>query len=234
MMRLLLFMLLSLAALPHWVRAEALPAVLELQYSVSVGMAQLGSLLTELRRDGEGYQVRSETRAEGMASILLGGSLRENCRFTVTDDHLQPNLYEVVREGRRAYQRSATFDWGSGQIRFSHGEEIAIPDDGYVVDNCSVPFAFMVSGSAVFDRQNLHVVGGKRIRHYESVKVVHEDLETPLGQLDTIRIEQRRVGKPERTLTIWVAPDRRNLPVKIVEQRKSRTTTMMLRSVSGI
>lgn len=227
-------LLITLGLLCTALRAGSLPSSLKLHYTVTVGKAELGSLLTELTRDGDDYHVQSETRAEGMASILLGGAIRENCRFTVTSELLRPSSYRVVREGRRAYQHSAIFDWSSKQISFSEGDTIAMPADGYVVDNCSVPFAFMLAGSQLLDQSQLHVVGGNRIRHYENLRMSQENIDTPLGSMDTIRIQQQRVGKPERKLTIWVAPGKNNLPVKIVEKRKSRTTTMVLRSVRGI
>jgi hypothetical protein len=80
----------------------------------------------------------------------------------------------------------------------------------------------------------MHIVGGKRIRHFMNSSITEERLATPLGVLDSIRIEQRRQGRPERTFTVWVAPSRGNLPVKIVEKRPSRVTTMLLTSVSGL
>ncbi len=220
-------------AMTSLARGDALPNELTLQYRVSLGSAELGSLLTRLRRNGDIYHADSRTRAEGVASILLGGDMRESCVFTVKADAIMALNYEVVREGHRAFRHGAEFDWSAGEIRFSNGDRLPVPD-GYTVDNCSIPFAFMLGNPWSFADRSMHVVGGERIRRFTNISVTEERLATPIGEVDSIRIEQQRQGKPGRTFTVWVAPSRNNLPVKMVEKRRSRVTTMLLTSVSGL
>ncbi|MDH3638175.1 MAG: DUF3108 domain-containing protein [Gammaproteobacteria bacterium] len=213
--------------------ADGLPEELTLRYSVRLGSAELGSLLTRLKKQENSFRVESETRAEGVASILLGGEVRETCEFEVEANQIRPLRYEVAHEGRKGYRRRAEFRWQSNQVAFSSGEIAAIPN-GYILDNCSVPFAFMLGGSEVFSQTALHVVGGRRIRNFEHMGVTHEELKTPFGKLPSIRIEQRRTDNPTRKLIVWLAPSRHNLPVKMVEKRKSRVVTMVLKSVEGL
>jgi hypothetical protein len=223
-----------LLAVVGTVSAGSLPAALDLQYTVKVGPAKLGTLITSLRRSGDSYEVRSETRAEGLAAILIGGSLYENCRFDVSEGSLKPLTYGIVSEARKAYKHEVRFDWTGRTISFSNGELIPMPESGYVIDNCSFPFALMLSASELSSRALLHVVGGKRIREFENIIVTREGLSTPLGTFDTLRIQQQRVGKPERKLTMWLAVERERLAVKIVEERKSRTATVVVRIVKGL
>lgn len=214
--------------------AGSLPSTLDLQYTVRLGSTKLGTLITSLRKIEEGYEVQSETRAEGLAALLVGGSLYERCRFDVTEDGLKPLTYGVVSETRRAYKRDVSFDWSTRSISFSSGESVPMPDSGFLIDNCSFPFAVMLSASELSRQKQIHLVGGKRIRQFENITVTREGLSTPLGTFDTLRVQQQRVGKPERKLTMWLAVERQHLPVKIVEERKSRTTTMVLRTVKGL
>lgn len=222
-----------MAAAPTLGAADSLPESLTLRYSVRLGGAELGSLLTRLRKDRDGFRVESETRAEGVASILLGGELREACHFEVEQDRIRPLTYEVEREGRKGYRRFAEFRWQARKVAFSNGKTVDMPD-GYTLDNCSVPFAFMLGGSKAFSEKPLHVVGGKRIRDFEHIGVTGEEIKTPFGKLESIRIEQRRTDNPTRKLIVWLAPTKNNLPVKMVEKRKSRTVTMVLQSVQGL
>lgn len=214
--------------------AASLPDSLGLVYEVSLGVAELGSLKAELTRQADHYQVTAETYAEGMASILLGGTVREICRFNVENGIVTPRHYRIIREGKDAFDRSVSFDWDQRRVMFSSGIDMVI-SDGYVVDNCSVTFAFIVGGPAIFEERTLHIVGGKKVRRFENLGVSDEQVTTPLGEFDTIRIEQVRFDKPDRKLIIWLAPARNNLPVKIVDQRKSRPDTiMLLKSVEGL
>ena len=213
--------------------ANGLPDQLTLRYSVRLGSAELGSLLTQLTRKEQRFQVESETRAEGVAAILLGGELRESCEFEVKANQIRPLRYEVEREGRRGYRRHAEFRWPVNQVAFSSGLTAEIPN-GYILDNCSVPFAFMLGGSEPFRETALHIVGGKRIRNFEHIGVTTEELKTPFGKIPSVRIEQRRTDNPTRRLIVWLAPSQHNLPVKMVEKRKSRVVTMVLKSVQGL
>ncbi len=101
---LLLLLLWPAVNLPEAV-AEALPESVELIYKVSLGAAELGNLSSKLERRGDHYEVTAETRAEGMASILLGGTVREICRFSIDRNVVTPDSYRIIREGRDAFDR---------------------------------------------------------------------------------------------------------------------------------
>ena len=229
-----LLLLSALLLNPAWSKADALPETLELVYEVRFGVAELGSLHTQMRKQQAHYEVVSETRAEGMALILLGGKVREICQFSIADNAVKPVHYRIIREGQEAFDYSVSFDWQGGRVSFNDGNDVVI-SNGYVVDNCSVPFAFILGGAEAFREGPLHIVGGRKVRRFENSTIVAESISTPLGQFDAIKIEQVRFDHPDRKLTIWLAPGRNNLPIKIVEQRKSRpATTMLLTSVTGL
>lgn len=214
--------------------AGVLPETLELIYKVSFGVAELGSVHTQLKKLETHYEVVSETRAEGMASILLGGTVREMCRFSIVENAIKPVNYRITREGKEAFDYSVSFDWEERRVLFNDGNNIVV-SNGYIVDNCSVPFAFILGGAEVFKQTSLHIVGGKKIRRFENSAIASEHISTPLGEFDAIKIEQVRFDRPDRKLMVWLAPERNNLPVKIVEQRQSRPdTTMLLTSVKGL
>jgi len=214
--------------------ADTLPDSVELIYEVNLGVAELGSLSSKLEHHGNYYEVSAETRAEGMASILLGGTVRELCRFSIDQNILIPDSYRIIREGRDAFDRSVSFDWAGRRVLFSNGENTVIPD-GYIVDNCSIPFAFMAGGASTFERRSLYIVGSQKVRRFEKPGISNEQIKTPLGTFEAVKIEHVRFDRPDRKLTVWLAPERHNLPVKIVEQRKSRpNTTMLLKSVKGL
>jgi len=216
--------------------AQALPDSLKLTYDVKLYDTELGNLVTRLTRSDDTYKVESETRAEGLASILLGGTLREECEFTLSESlELKPRLYSIEKEGRDAYTRSAEYFWQDNEVRYESGRSVHIPLEGYVIDNCTVPYAFAAAGNITLkEYPYLHILGDKRLRHYENIEVSRETVKVPAGEFETIRIDQQRVGSPEKTLSVWVAPSRRNLAVKIEERRKMRVTTMELVEIEGM
>ena len=219
---------------PTWLSADPLPETLELIYEVSFGVAELGSLRTLLTKQETHYEAVSETRAEGMASILLGGKVREICQFSIADNAVRPDNYRIIREGEEEFDYSVSFNWDERRVIFNNGNNVVIAN-GYIVDNCSAPFAFILGGAEVLKRTSLHIVGGKKVRRFENNAVDNELVSTPLGEFNAVKIEQVRFDRPDRKLMIWLAPERNNLPIKIVEQRNSRPdTTMLLTSVDGL
>lgn len=218
------------------VSPQSLPESVKLTYDVNYYDTGLGNLVTELTRNGDTYEVQAETRAEGLASILLGGTLRETCEFSVSDSmEIKPLHYTIEKEGSDAYIHSADFLWKDMKVAYKDGKSLGIPPAGYVIDNCTVPFAFAAAEQiTVKEYPYIHILGGKRLRHYEDIQVSRESVEVPAGTFDAVRIDQQRVGSPEKKLSIWVAPALQNIAVKIEERRTMRVTSMELADKEGI
>lgn len=216
--------------------AQLLPESAKLTYDVALYQTELGNLVTELHKNGDTYQVQAETRAEGLAAILLGGTLREECEFSVSDSlEVKPRHYSIEKEGRDAYSHTAEFVWDDMKVHYDSGKSLDIPLAGYVIDNCTVPYAFAAAEKlSLKEYPYIHILGGRSLRHYEDIEISEETIEVPAGTFETVRIDQRRVGNTDKSLSIWVAPTKRNIAVKIVERRKLRVTTMELSSSEGI
>jgi hypothetical protein len=106
-----------------------LPSSARLIYDVSVYGAEVGNLITEISRTGNTYHVVSETRAEGLAAILLGGSLHEDCDFSVSDSmEIKPQHYRIEKNGRDAYSHTADFLWDEMKVKYEDGSVLSIPD----------------------------------------------------------------------------------------------------------
>lgn len=225
----------TIAAAPN-AAPPLLPEPIKLTYDVRLYETELGNLVTELKRNGSNYEVQSETRAQGLASILLGGTLREECTFSVSDTmEVKPQRYTIEKEGSGAYAHAADFHWEDMKVEYESGRSLDIPLAGYVIDNCTVPFAFAAADRITLKKYPyIHILGGKHLRHYEDIQVSRETVEVPAGKFETVRIDQQRVGAPDKKLSIWVAPDMQNIAVRIEERRKFRVTTMELSSSEGL
>ena len=214
--------------------ADPLPASLDLVYEVKYGIFKLGSLSSSLAKQDKSYEVVNETHATGVAAMLLGGTVRETCEFSIEENLIRPTRYRIIREGKDTFDYSATFgaEWDS--VVFNDGTNVTI-SDGYLIDNCSAPFAFMLGGPEALSATSLHIVGGSKVRNYKNNLITEEKLKTPMGKFNAVKIEQERFDRSDRKLLIWLVPELSNLPVKIVEQRKSRPdTTLTLKSAEGL
>jgi hypothetical protein len=215
---------------------QYLPESVTLTYDVRLYETELGNLVTRLSRNGDNYEVQAETRAEGLAAILLGGSLKEECEFSVSDSmEVRPQHYTIEKEGRDAFSHSAEFLWNDMKVAYDNGSTLDIPLAGYVIDNCTLPYAFAAADRITLKQYPyLHILGGENLRHYEDITISRETVEIPAGEFETVRIDQHRVGSEDKKLSIWVAPALQNLAVRIEERRKMRVTVMELSNTEGL
>ena len=216
--------------------AQSIPDI-ALNYTIKVGGAKLGTLAAKLSYDGTTYQSTSETKAEGLASILLGGDLFESCTFTFDGQKVISDSYSSSKQGRGAYQNETNFDWENKKISFGP-EDPSVFDipTGYVVDNCNMAFAAALSKGQMSTDEPFYIVDAKtrRIRGYMVVNIANESISTELGDLNTIKIEMHREEVPDRSLTLWLAEDEQHVLVRMVEKRSSRTTTVEIESIDGV
>ncbi|MFT5571820.1 MAG: hypothetical protein ACI9FR_000741 [Cryomorphaceae bacterium] len=201
--------------------------------SSSFGNATLGRIDSTLTKTDSGYAVMSVTKAQGMAAIIIGSNEQQACEFEINDGRAVPKSYGGGRIGKSDYD--VDFDWAERKISFASGESIDMPK-GYVVDNCIMPFAAAILKGEGLGEESMYVVDGKkkRIRGYTLSSSSEETLETVLGPKKTIKMVLAREFKPERTFTLWLSKDNQYIPIKMEEQRKSRTTTMMVNSLELI
>lgn len=218
-------------------KAHALDPV-EISYTLSMvsssfGNATLGKIESTLTKTDRGYAVMSVTKAQGMAAIIIGSNEQQNCEFEINDGRAVTQSYGGGRIGKSDYQ--VNFDWPERKVTFNTGESIDMPQ-GYVVDNCIMPFAAAVLKGEGLSDEAMYVVDGKkkRIRGYTLSSSSEEMLDTALGPKKTIKMVLAREFKPEVTFTFWLSADNQYLPLKIEEKRKSRTTTMVVNSLEAI
>ncbi|MEM7359002.1 MAG: DUF3108 domain-containing protein [Pseudomonadota bacterium] len=227
-----LFMLLSGSALAQ----QGISSV-SIAYTVSFesekyGNATLGKFQTEINRTSDGYTVLSALKGQGLAAILMGSNYQESCNFSVDEGRAFSNIYSGGRQDLEDYE--VIFDWDERKINFSDGESLDMPQ-GYVVDNCNMPFAAAILKGEGLAEQPLYIVDGKkkRIRGYTLKSRDMETISTKIGEIGTVKIVLERELHPERTITLWLSPDNAYMPLKMEERRRKRTTTMMVDQINS-
>ena len=96
--------------------------------------------------------------------------------------------------------------------------------------------------------RSVSINNGKKFILYRYRALGLETLDTPLGRLQTLRIERlveptgacRPPGrdasacKPDSELTLWLAVERAHLPVKIRMRDRGQAASLTLHSVTGL
>jgi len=230
------WLLLALAALSAGAVAAdqpALPAPLEIQYSLHYGALTVGRVSKSLRRGADGtYEYRSRSRPEGMARWFTHVEWLEEGRFEIVDGRVRPLRFLEYRVGAdKSHRHEAVFDWSAGKIRYSHG---AVADlVANTQDQGSFPFALMLHPPPSDRPERIAISGGKKLNVYAYRDGGAETLATTLGSFKTHIVERVIHDKNDEGFRVWLATDYHNLPIRVATTKRGQDTVLELDSVSG-
>lgn len=196
--------------------AQAAPQQMNLVYDLYRNGHKLGQVTDTFIRSGKHYTLTSETRADGPLKLLWPGVIRLESTGLITRQGLRPTQFLHARSDAPHKLATARLDWKQRSIAWEYKGESWTVDgllDG-AQDQLSQVYQFMFAPSLPAD-YSLQVVSGRDLNDYRYAKSEGGNLQTPLGALAT-RQYRRITQKPEeKTVTVWIAPARNNLPVQI-------------------
>lgn len=210
------------------------PVSIEYKIRISkFGNAILGKVQSELNTSNSGYTIKSVTKAQGMALLLMQSNIQESCEFDLVDGRAIARNYSGGTIDETQY--TVAYDWNKRKISLSQEQSLDMPQ-GYVVDNCIMWFATALLKGDLPKDELLYVVDGKskRIRGYRLRLSSDAVINTSLGERDTVKMVLERELRPDRTLTFWLSKEDQFLPVRIEESRKSRTTTFEISQLTKL
>lgn len=173
-------------------------------------------------KDGT-YQIISESRAVGLLALLEKHALRFASSGALTPSGLRPRYFEGKRSDADSRQVRADFDWEAGQLTIVHDgrtETIALPPG--TQDRISSMYQFMFLAPENLQRLEFSMTNGRKLDHYLYTVRPGVELETRLGRMATLHlVKQHRAD--ESSAEIWLAPQHRFLPVKLLIQEEDGT-----------
>jgi len=207
-----------------------------IRYTVNIFGSNLGEVHTRIRHDDKGFDIHSVTKAEGAASLLMGGDLLQDCKFSTSDQKIVLNSSVTEKLGSKSFKSSVALDHKNNKISFAGkdgNKKIDIPS-GYIVDSCNFQFAAAYTAKEILKNQTIYVIGGKRnrIKGYIFKSESQETLKTPLGEIEATKIVLERELNPEKQFIFWVSEKHPFFPLKMMDKRKSGSRIMTIKSVT--
>ena len=230
------FLLLTATVLVPAQAAEppALPASLELSYTLRYGGMTVGRVVKTLTREADGsYRHRSRSRPLGAAKMFTSVEWFEEGQFEVPQGKVQPLSFLEYRVGAdKPHRHSARFDWKAQKIFYENWPTTPLPPG--TQDQGSILFALMLNPPAPGTQQTIHVSSGKKLRAYRYAHAGTETLKTVLGTIKAMAIERLPLDKDGESFRVWLATERGNLPVRITTEKRGQETSLELESVRGL
>ena len=194
----------------------AAPQEMSLEYDLYRNGLKLGQVTDTFTRSGDRYTLTSETRASGPLKSLWPGSIRLESTGDVTRQGLRPEQFLHARSDSPHKLARARLDWKQRNIAYQYKGESWTVDgllDG-AQDQLSQVYQFMFAPALPAD-YSLQVVSGRDLNDYRYARSEGGAIETPLGPLLTQQYQRITQQPDEKAVTVWIAPERNNLPVQI-------------------
>lgn len=201
-------------------------------YEASYTAKTLGFSATAFRRQSliapEQYTLENSLTLTVFGATV--GSVVETSEFRWRDGAIVPLHYGYEQTGISAGSERIDFDWDAGLAHSrSDGDSWRLPLSQGVLDKLSYSvqigqdiatkdlkeFRYAVLDEESFDEHLYQITST-------------ETLDTPLGKLNTVKIERIRSGGSRRSTTVWLASDWDYLLVRLEQVSSSGTQTQLL------
>jgi hypothetical protein len=166
-------------------------------------------------KDGE-YRLVSETRPVGLFALIQRDPLRVTSNGRISGAGLQPQRFEGGRGAADPRQVRGELDWQAGTLTISHdGKSDTLPLPPGTQDRLSVQYQFMFLAPDRLQQLDTVMTNGRKLDHYRYTITPGVEIDTPIGRLTTLHLVKERRADESRT-EIWLSPQYRYLPVKIM------------------
>jgi hypothetical protein len=195
---------------------EAAPTHIELVYDLFRNGQKLGQVTDTFTRNGKHYTLVSETRSSGPLALLWPGTIRLESRGVVTRQGLLPTQFQHARSDAPHKLATARFDWKQHRVDFQYkGRAWQVSDlQSGAQDQLSQLYQ-MVFAPSLPVAYVLQVASGRDLKDYRYARSNGGILKTPLGELDTQQYQRVDHAPDQKSVSVWIAPARQNLPVQV-------------------
>jgi len=126
------------------------------------------------------------------------------------------------------------FDWQQMKVTNTiNGDpwHMQIPDA--TLDKLSINLALMAHLSASETDISFPVADGGKLKTYDFKVIGKESIDTPLGQISTIKVSRNKRGRKGKQAMLWLAPDLGYLVVRIDKADKDNDiVTLKIQSLN--
>jgi hypothetical protein len=190
------------------------------EYALYHDNTKLGEVIRTLSQNDKGdYIFESISNTTGWVRLFVKDEIIERSVFTLVDGNPRPSSYLYDRHGGKKKRHvKLLFDWDKMKVtNIIDNDPWTMEIPAGTQDKLLYQLTMMLDLQAKERDFNYEVADGGRLKDYVFTFEGPEQIKTPLGRLDTVRLVRH---KPDLTITIWLAPKLGYMPARIEQEEK--------------
>ena len=152
------------------------------------------------------------------------GDLEQASEFEWREQQIKPILYQYQTSGVSSDVETVSYNWDAGiALSADEDESWTLQLEGEVLDQLSYQQALAEDVASDIDAEeySYRLIDGDVIETHRFRLIGEEQITTPLGKLDCLKLERIRDVNNGRSTIIWLAKDWSNLLAKIEQTNPS-------------
>lgn len=210
---LLLLCTANLAVAADW---ASIPSGVQATYLVYKGSLSIAQIDEVFSRDDQHYQLTSTVKPLGLLAFFRPGKVHIKSQGLITEQGLQPLLFEDLRDADAAKNSSAEFAWAKQLLTLSNANqklEKTLPIG--TQDRLSAMYQFMFLQLSENSNLDFAMTNGSKLDDYHYFVSAGAKITSNAGQFNTLYLDSQAKSGESRT-QIWLAKEQHFLPYKVI------------------
>ena len=178
-----------------------------INYKASAGLATASATRSFLKSTTNSYELLNTIEVSAAAQSIM--NITERSRITLSDSQqLIPLSYSMRQTGYIDKSENIEFDWAQSIATISTAEQsetVKIEDE--IFDKLSHQLNIHSNIRKTTNKISFNIIDESGIQEYQYVVLGYEDIETPLGQFPSIKIERNLPKSSSRSVIFWLSSE---------------------------
>ena len=203
-----------------------------INYKASAGLATASATRSFLKSTTNSYELVNTIEVSAAAQSIL--NMTERSKITLSDSQkLIPLSYSMRQTGYINKSENIEFDWVQSIATISTAEQsqmVKIEDE--IFDKLSHQLNIHNNTRKTTNKISFNIIDESGIQEYQYSILGHEDIDTPLGQFPSIKIERNLPKSSSRSVIFWLSSEWEGVLLKM-DQRINSIITVTLEIQEG-
>ena len=195
-----------------------------INYKASAGLATASATRSFLKITTNSYELLNNIEVSAAAQSIL--NITERSKMTLSDSQqLIPLSYSMRQTGYINKSENIEFDWVQSIATISTAEQSQIVEiEDEIFDKLSHQLNIHNNIRKTTNKISFNIIDESGIQEYQYSILGYEDIDTPLGQFPSIKIERNLPKSSSRSVIFWLSSEWEGVLLKMDQMINSIIT----------